>query len=87
MRKEVVTNQQQAAPITSGHTTLTFSNSTAPIKEETYVNKVFQQNEQPAPQKVQWAVFSNKLFVVEELKLWLRRYLIESWNEWNQNLK
>ncbi|XP_067944912.1 uncharacterized protein [Watersipora subatra] len=52
MRKEVVTNQQAAPlPVTSGHTTLTFSGHKKPHKEETYVNKVFQQSDQPVVSK------------------------------------
>lgn len=49
IRKEVVTTQKTQAPsrVTSGHTTMTFSGPAKPVKEETYVNKVFQQNEQP----------------------------------------
>ena len=51
-RREVVSKQAQpiSIPLTSGHTTLTFSGPSKPIREETYVNKVFQQND-PVPQK------------------------------------
>lgn len=60
MRKEVRTNQQSQAPrppITSGHTTLTFSGPVKPVRDETYVNKVFQQNDQPLYKNVCFLLF------------------------------
>jgi len=52
VKKEQVTNQQLHVPqaqVTTGHTTghTTHSFSNPAMREETYVNKVFQQNDSP----------------------------------------
>lgn len=61
-KREVVSTQQSApaptAPITSGHTTLTFSGTPKSMQEETYINKVYQQNDVPTPKKVLLPIFS-----------------------------
>ena len=54
-KREVVSTQQSAPvpqPITSGHTTLTFSSPSKTQREETYINKVYQQNDASPPRKV-----------------------------------